>query len=173
MNAPATDFERTPETARGRALYELLLTVHAHIRRDLDTVQRLAADVRDGLAPERMREQLRELKRGGMLWQLQVGCLRYCSFVHLHHRLEDRELFGELRAVNPAIAPVVQRLEADHRRVADDLVAVEAAAVALEQDDGSAARQAVVDTLGTLERNLLEHLDFEELSIATTIRRLR
>jgi Hemerythrin HHE cation binding domain len=173
MTAPTSDFDRTPETARGRALYQLLLTVHAHIRRDLETVAQLAADVRDGLAADRTREQLHELRRGGMLWQLQVGCLRYCSFVHLHHRLEDRDFFGALLDANPAIAPVVERLQAEHRRVSDDLDAVEAAALALEHDDGRRARGAVVDALLALERNLLAHLEYEELSVESTVRRLR
>ncbi len=172
MTAPTSDFDQTPETARGRALYQLLLTVHAHIRRDLELVQQLAVDVRDGLAADRMREQLLELKRGGMLWQLQVGCLRYCSLVHLHHRLEDRDFFAELLDTNPAIAPVVERLRADHRRVSDDLDDVEAAARALERDDGRPARDAVVDALHALERNLLAHLEYEELSVEATVRRL-
>jgi hypothetical protein len=86
MTVPTSDFERTPETARGQAMHQLLLAVHAHIRRDLETVHRLTADIRDGLDAGETQRQLHELKRGGMLWQLQVGCLRYCSFVHLQHR---------------------------------------------------------------------------------------
>lgn len=173
MTSAPTEFEQRPETARGQAMYQLLLTVHTHIRRDLATVQRLALEVRDGLPAEAMRRELHELKRGGMLWQLQVGCLRYCSFVHLHHGLEDREFFGELRDTNPAIAPVVERLMAEHRRVSDDLDAVEATALALEAGDGAGARQAVVDALQALERNLLAHLEYEELSVESTVRRLR
>jgi hypothetical protein len=166
-------FEAMPETARGRAMHHALLTVHAHIRRDLEIVQRLAAAVLDGLAAEHLRQRLHALKRGGMLWQLQVSCLRYCSFVHLHHNAEDSEFFGELLDTNPMIAPVIDRLQAEHRRVSDDLDAVEAAANALEHDDSRPARQAVVDTLQALEQNLLAHLHYEELAIETTVRRVR
>jgi hypothetical protein len=97
------EFHERPETAVGRAMYDMLLAVHAHIRRD----------------------------------------------------------------------PVIDRLQADHRRISDDLDAVEGAARALADEQGRGPREALVDALGALERNLLEHLDYEELNVATTVRRLR
>src|SRR5207244_2817068 len=81
-----------------------------------------------GLSAEELREQLDEIKRDSMLWRLQVDCLRYCRFVHLHHNAEDGDFFPELREANPAINSVIDRLQAEHRRVSDDLDAVEAAA---------------------------------------------
>ncbi len=168
-----TNLEAKSETRRGRAIYEMLLAVHAKIRRDLERVERLAARALDGLPAEEIRRELRELKRDGMLWRLQVDCLRYCRFVHSHHNAEDIDFFPELRETNPAINPVIDRLQTEHRRVSDDLDAVEAAANALEGDDTQPARQAVIDTLGALEQNLLAHLDYEERSIESTARRLR
>jgi hypothetical protein len=85
-----------------------------------------------------------------MIWQLQLNCLRYCSFVHLHHNAEDADFFSELRNTNPAINPVIDRLQAEHRRVSESLDAVETAAGARERDDSREARQAVVDTLESL-----------------------
>jgi Hemerythrin HHE cation binding domain len=170
--ASDADFDQRPETTRGRAIYESLLFVHSHIRRDLETVRQLAIEAVDGAPARQMRERLHELKRDSILWLLQVNCLRYCSFVHLHHHAEDTHFFGELRQTNPSINPVIDRLQADHRRVADDLDAVEAAADGLQRDDDSNARQAVVETLLALERNLLAHLDYEELSIESTVLRL-
>ena len=168
----ARSFDPAPETARGRATYRMLLAVHARIRRDLDYVRDLAAEVAGGLEPERVNERLTTLKDGSILWRLQIDCLRYCGFVHSHHNAEDSLFFPELRATNPEINPVVDKLEADHRRVSDDLDAVEAAARLLLEDDGSQARQAVVDTLGALEQNLIAHLDYEELNIEATVLRL-
>ncbi len=166
-------FEGRPETARGRMLYQSLLAVHALIRRDLTTVERLAADVVDGLPADGLHEELEALKSNGMLWQFQVSCLRYCNFVHLHHNAEDTDFFDELEETNPAIGPVVDRLRADHRAVSDHLDAVEAAARALTGDDGHDARRAVADALEVLKRHLLAHLDYEELNVAITTRRLR
>jgi hypothetical protein len=168
-----TGFEGKPETARGRAIYQTLLGVHAHIRRDLDLIQELAAQALEGVTAEDLRRQLDVLKRDTMLWQLRINCLRYCSFVHLHHGAEDADFFAELRDTNPAINPVIDRLRGEHRRVSDDLDAVETAANALRQDDGQQARKAVVDTLRTLRENLLAHLVYEERSIETTVRRVR
>jgi hypothetical protein len=166
-------FEDRPETARGRMLYEALLAIHALIRRDLTTVERLAAAVLDGLPADGVHEELEALKSNSLLWQFQVSCLRYCGFVHLHHHAEDTEFFDELEQTNPAIGPVVDRLRADHRAVSDYLDAVEAAARALSEDDGHDARRAVADALEVLEGRLLAHLDYEELNVAGTARRLR
>src|SRR2546425_10608795 len=127
-------FEDRPETARGRMLYEMLLAVHALIRRDLDRVERLAAAVLDGLLADGVHEELEALKSNSMLWQFQVSCLRYCGFVHLHHHAEDRDFFDELEQTNPAITPVVERLRAEHRTVSDYLDAVEGAARALADE---------------------------------------
>ena len=168
-----TTFEEKPETARGRALFEMLLGVHSLIRRDLGRVEALAAQALDGRTAEEIQEGVREIKRGGMLWRLQVDCLRHCRFVHLHHNAEDGEFFSELRETNPVIDPVIDRLKAEHRRVSTDLDAVEAAARALAEDRSREARQAVVDSLEALQENLLAHLEYEELSIEATVRRLR
>jgi hemerythrin HHE cation binding domain-containing protein len=168
-----TSFEQRPETARGRAIYELLLAVHAKIRRDLERVETLAGKAADGLPAEEVREQIHELKRDSMLWRLQVNCLRYCRFVHAHHHAEDAGFFPELRETNPAIDPVIDRLEGDHRRVSDDLDAVEAAANALSDDESQDARRRIVDTLLSLSENLLEHLSYEELSVEATVLRIR
>ena len=173
MEPKATSFEAMPETARGRWMYEALLAVHAAIRRDLDLIQALAEQARGGIVPGDLARQLKALKRDTMLWQLRMNCLRYCSFVHSHHGAEDADFFSELRETNPGINPVIDRLQGEHRRVSDDLDAVEAAVKALGDDDGPQARTAVVDTLRALRENLLAHLDYEERSIEATVRRVR
>jgi hypothetical protein len=171
MSVPV--FEDRPETARGRMLYQTLLAVHALIRRDLTTVEQLAADVLDGLPADGLQEELEALRSNGMLWQFQVSCLRYCRFVHLHHHAEDTEFFDELEETNPAIGQVVERLRAEHRAVSDYLDAVEAAARALTEDDSRDARRAVADALDLLKGHLLGHLEYEERNVAGTARRLR
>ncbi len=153
-------------------MFQELLWVHSAIRRDLEVVEALAADVDNGLPGEDVREALDELKTNGPLWQLKVNCLRYCRFVHAHHGAEDRLLFPALRAIDASVNPIVDRLEADHARVSDLLDAVEEAARALTESDGGAARQAVIDGLRDLHGHLLEHLDYEELNAGPTMRRL-
>jgi hypothetical protein len=166
-------FEATPETDRGRTLYRMLLAVHVGIRSELVRVERLAAAVVDGLPADGLNQELEALRNGSQLWQFQVGCLRYCRFVHAHHHAEDTDFFGELEETNPAVAPVVERLRAEHREVSDYLDTVEAAARALTDDDRLDARRAVADALEALKGHLLAHLDYEERSVAATARRLR
>jgi Hemerythrin HHE cation binding domain len=165
-------FENRPETARGRWIHQALLSVHAHIRRELASVERLATGVLDGLAPDELHKELEALKSNTTLWQFQASCLRYCHLVHLHHNAEDREFFGELEQVNPAIRPVVERLRADHRAVSDYIDAVEATTRALTDEGDGDARRAVADALEELKAHLLTHLDYEERTVAATARRL-
>jgi hypothetical protein len=168
-----TAFEDRPETARGRVLYEMLLAAHSSLRRELAGVEQLAAAVVDGLPADELHEELENLRGTSLLWQFQASCLRYCSFVHMHHNAEDMEFFDELEQTNPAITPVVERLRAEHGAVSDYVDAVEAAARALRIDDGLEARRAVAEARGVLKAHLLVHLDYEEQNVAATARRLR
>ena len=167
------DEERSgPETDRGRAIFEELLWVHSIIRRDLEIVEQLAADVGEGIPGEAVQDALGELKTSGPLWRLKVNCLRYCSHVHAHHGAEDVLLFPTLRAADPSIGSVVDRLEADHVRVSDLLDVVEAAARELTDAEGGDARRRVIDGLRDLHVHLLEHLDYEERYAGPTMRRI-
>jgi len=163
--------DELPVTPQGEALYEDLLWVHALLRQDLATVERLAVEVMEGAAAGAVVEEVRALETAGPLWRLRASCLHYCRFVHHHHRLEDRALFPELRRVNPSLGPVVDRLQEDHREVAGLLEAVESAVEALDGDDTPAARVKVAAALEALADHLLAHLDLEEESVADTLRR--
>jgi iron-sulfur cluster repair protein YtfE (RIC family) len=164
--------EEPPETEQGRALFRELVWVHSAIRRDLETVRRLADEVLDGLSADKLNDELKDLQANGPLWQLKINCLRYCRFVHLHHGAEDVLLFPRLRETDPTIGPVVDRLEDEHRRVSDQLDEVEAAALQLTNREGEAARRRVADGLTTLAEDLLAHLEFEEREAGPTLRRL-
>jgi len=160
-----------PVTEQGDALYRDLLWVHGLLRQDLATVERLAAEAAGGVEAEAVVAGVRALETAGPLWRLRASCLHYCRFVHGHHRLEDRALFPELRRTNPALGPVVDRLQDDHRRVSGLLEGVESAAAALDGEDTPAARTAVADALEELATHLLAHLELEEESVADTLRR--
>lgn len=164
--------DSTPETERGRAFFAELLWVHGLLRRDLATVERLAEEVADGLSAGDLTAELETLKTTGPLWQLKISCFRYCRFVHGHHHLEDVALFPAIRQADPELGPVVDRLEADHRRVSDILEAIEDAAAALTEEDADAARGRVVAGLRELHAHLLEHLDFEEEHAGPALRRM-
>jgi hemerythrin-like domain-containing protein len=131
------------------------------IRRDLTTVRRLADDVIDGLPAESVRTVLASLR---------IDCVRHCRLIHLHHSLETAELFPALRKANPALGPVVDKLDADHRQVSAHLAEVEEACETLAHDHATEARQRLVRALRDLAADLLAHLDFEEEQVSPTLR---
>jgi Hemerythrin HHE cation binding domain len=161
------------ETEQGKALFDELLWVHGVIRRDLNTVQRLAEAVLAGLDPLDLQHELQRLETTGPLWQLKVNCLRWCRFVHGHHDFEDTAWLPSLRRADPALGPVVERIDEEHRRISDQLDEVAAAATALTETDDGHARGRVVDALNSLSGDLIEHLAYEELSLGPTLRRMR
>jgi hypothetical protein len=156
-------------SAAGNPLFQELLTIHGMIRADLAKVELLAEDCAGGAAPEELRARIAELKSSSLLWQLKLGCLRHCRFVHGHHGLEDRAVFPSVRRVAPELGPAIDRLERDHREVADLLVEVEGAALDLEAPEG---RERLVTGLSALSAVLLDHLAREERDLEPALARM-
>ena len=159
--------ERIDEASN--VLLEELKWVHGLIRRDLQACRQLAADVASGAAPSEIRTRIEALQTRGPLFQLRTNCLRHCRFVHAHHGLEDAMLFPAVRGAAPSMSEVVDRLEADHRRVSGLLDEVEATAGQLDSHHDTDARAHLVDTLEELSEHLLEHLAFEEDALAPVL----
>ena len=155
----------------GERMAEDLRWVHAGLRRDLKTIRSLAAAVLAGQGVDRVTSTIRSLQSQSPLWQLRVNCLQYCHHLHGHHGAEDAMLFPMLRRSSPAMGPVVDRLESDHRKVSGMLDTIEAfAGQVKDTDDNEGVRKALADALGDLSDTLLEHLAFEEESIIPTMR---
>jgi hypothetical protein len=162
--------EALPPSPRGEAMVAELKWVHDMIRRDLGTVRQLAADVQGGMPAEQAAAGIRSLAAGGPLWQLKINCLQYCRFVHSHHHAESIMLFPALRRINPGLGPVVDKVEADHARVAGLLDDVEAAARDLAGQEDPAVRQRLTAALQVLSTDLLAHLAYEEDNVSDTMR---
>jgi iron-sulfur cluster repair protein YtfE (RIC family) len=167
-----TSLDANPETAIGQAMFDELLYIHGALRADLITVERLAGDVASGLPASEVRTEIDNLQTQSPVWQLKVSCRMYCRFVHLHHRMEDTAFFPRLREANPALSPVIDKLESDHRLVSTLLDDVERAASAMSDGCDETARRCVVDALTALATQLLEHLQYEEREAGPTIRRM-
>jgi hypothetical protein len=168
-----SEFSDKPETPEGKALFEELLWVHGMVRRDLDTVRRLADECLAGRPAEELADEIHELEANGPLWRLKVNCLRYCRFVHSHHGAEDALLFPRLRSANPSIDEVVDRLESEHRNVSGMLDEVEDSARTLTEADGDGSRQRLADALSGLADDLVAHLSYEEESVGPTMSRMQ
>ena len=159
-----------PADPRGEALVAELRWVHDMIRRDLRTVRQMADDVTAGLPAEQIQAGIAALAAGGPLWQLKVNCLHYCRFVHSHHHAESVLLFPALRNADPALNPVVDKLEADHLNVSRLLDEVGTAARALGDREDPALREQLRAALQGLSSDLLAHLEYEEEHISGTLR---
>ena len=159
-------------TGAGEERNALLLElkwVHRLIRQDLEACRRLADQVAEGAASSEIRAQVRSLQSHELLAQLGSGCIRHCRFVHAHHGAEDALLFPAVRRSGRELDAVVDRLQADHRRVSDLLDGVETAAYRLGSPDAPDARRHLVDALGSLAAQLLEHLAYEEEALAPVL----
>jgi hypothetical protein len=154
----------------GDGMVAELKWVHGMIRRDLQTVRWLADELEHGMTGQQAADAIGDLAIGSALWQLKVNCLQYCRFVHAHHHAESALLFPRLRASDPALGPVVDKLEADHARVSDLLDDVTAAAAALADQEDAEVRKRLIVALGCLSDDLLEHLQYEEDNISATLR---
>lgn len=143
--------------------------VHDMLRSDLAVCRRLAENIGTGASTADVRSTIEGLQTHRPLWHIRVNCLRYCSFVHAHHGLEDAALFPDIRAADPhRMNAVIDRLEAEHRTVSGLLDEVEAAT--RELDAAEDASQRLMAALIRLSEHLLEHLAFEEEALAPVLR---
>lgn len=149
----------------GEGMFRELLAVHSHLRRDLQTVRRLADDARDGRSPRTILAEIRGLETNSPLWRLKFGCLHYCRFVHTHHTIEDAAVFPMVRKHDPSLNRVVDRLEEDHLTVHHITERIAAVADRLAADASDARRDELVAALTELEEHLLAHLALEETSL--------
>jgi hypothetical protein len=154
----------------GVALHRQLKLIHQMLRNDLTACRELAVDVAAGVPAAQVTNRVAQLRANSPIWTLQVDCLYHCRVVHMHHGIEDAEMFPALRRSNPDLGTVVDRLESDHRAISLLLDAVEAAAKELDDASPVAVREALVVALRDLATSLLEHLAYEEENIAATMR---
>jgi deazaflavin-dependent oxidoreductase (nitroreductase family) len=121
----------------GQSMGQALVLIHEAMRREFATIRR-------------------ELARSGASLgvQLKINCATACNGLRHHHLGEDGGIFPALARQHPDLAPVLERLHAEHERVANLVTALEAA---LHKD--SAAVGAEVDRLIA---ELEAHLAYEE-----------
>jgi hypothetical protein len=140
-----------------------LVEVHDRLRSELARLRGLFDEVRRGLVPAgdaRAEVQAMSLRQNN--WNLGAFCQSYCGFVNHHHSLEDAGVFPHLRRADPAVAPVLDQLEAEHVVIHGLLDRVDAALVALVQGGDETALNAVEVRVDLLAERLLSHLAYEE-----------
>ncbi|KUL37236.1 cation-binding protein [Streptomyces sp. NRRL F-4489] len=116
-----------------------------------------------GLVHEALRRELalirRELTATGTVLgaQLRVNCLTLCQGLDNHHKGEELMMFPALRRQRPDLAPVLDRLDEEHRSIAALLTALREVLAAPAADPG-----AVRAEVERLTDELEEHLTYEE-----------
>jgi alkanesulfonate monooxygenase SsuD/methylene tetrahydromethanopterin reductase-like flavin-dependent oxidoreductase (luciferase family) len=159
-------------SAAGRALAQDLVAVHDHLRGELSQLREMIAQVAAGrLDPGTARSEIAKLTMRQNQWTIGAYCESYCRLVGTHHTIEDQSLFPGLRSLDPRLAPVVDRLHAEHLVIAGVLERVDTALVALVSSPvtGMPQLRSAVDLLTD---TLLSHLSYEEGELVEPLGRL-
>ena len=148
-----------------------LIQVHDHLRAELEQIRDLVEQVAAGsIGVGQARSHINTMTMRQNNWTLGVYCESYCRLVTTHHSIEDASLFPRLRRADPALAPVVNRLQEEHQVIHDVLEGVDKALVALV--DGSGDIDGLRAAVDLLDDTLLSHLSYEERELVEPLARL-
>ena len=158
-------------TRIGLAQADQLVQVHDHLRGELTSIFQAVDQVAAGAAdPEATRIMINAMSLRQNYWTLGSFCAQYCTVVAMHHGIEDAAMFPGLRGRQPSLAPVLDRLSAEHLLVHDALVALDDALVSLV--DRQADVEGVRVQAQRLADVLLPHLSYEEEQLLPVLGRL-
>jgi alkanesulfonate monooxygenase SsuD/methylene tetrahydromethanopterin reductase-like flavin-dependent oxidoreductase (luciferase family) len=159
-----------PHTARSQAIGRHLLDVHDHLRAELAQLRDLLERVRQGSETAgRVRALLNDMTMRQNNWTLGAYCAAYCTLVSQHHGLEDTSIFPHLRRADAGLAPVIDRLEAEHVAIHSVVDGLDRALVNHIRAPGDFGE--VQDALDLLPDTLVSHLAYEEQQIMEPIAR--
>jgi hemerythrin superfamily protein len=103
-------------------------------------------------------------------WTLSAYCASYCRVLTQHHGLEDDAIFPHLRAREPKLVPVLDRLIDEYKTIHAVLDHVDRALVEFvsHPDDFTGLQQSI----DVLTDALLSHLAYEEYQLVEPLARL-
>lgn len=167
---PAVDPAAT-YTEGGRRDGQALVQIHDHLRGELAQLRDLVDQVVHGNREiGEVRSLISTMTMRQNSWTLGTYCETYCRIVTVHHTIEDQRMFPGLRAADPALGPVIDRLEEEHHGIAAVLERVDAALVGLVGEPEQVGEvRAAVDLLSD---TLLSHLSYEERELVEPLARL-
>jgi len=164
---PPPDSSYTP---RGRAVGSHLIEIHDHLRNELTQLRDLIDQVRSGAASAgQARSAINEMTMRQNDWTLGAYCASYCRIVTGHHSLEDEAIFPYLRASEPGLTPVVDRLADEHKIIHQVLGDVDRALVDLLRNPGDFT--GVQQAADVLTDTMLSHLAYEESQLIEPLAR--
>ena len=127
--------------------------VHSALRRDLERTRMVLTE--------------QPYPEGGRRRALASHLFWMMRFLHVHHTGEDVGLWPLVRARNPSAGALLDRMDADHKRIAPAIAALEDAAHAYRED--GTARERLLTALAGLADVLLPHLSREELDMMPVV----
>lgn len=152
------------------AAAQQLVTIHDNLRSELDNIRDLVEQVAAGtMDAGRARSELSTMTVRQNNWTLGTYCESYCRFVTMHHGAEDAQLFPHLRRSDPALVPVMDRLQQEHRVIHAVLDRVDLALVALV--DGTGDIDGLRNVVDLMTDTLLSHLAYEEREVLEPLAR--
>lgn len=167
-------------TARGRSAGAHLIVVHdqyraemAEVRAALDAVRRGAAEL--GAVNARAsdigaaRTALQTMALRANDWALGGYCQAQCLSLTQHHGMEDDGIFPHLRRSQPDLAPVLDRLGAEHLVIHDLLERIDDALVQLAQHPDDYA--PISDAVDLLTDTITSHFAYEERELVAPLSR--
>ena len=140
-----------------------LLHIHGLFRREMENMLRFVNNLiarEQELTGAETKARVQALVRAGQ---------QYKHYLHFHHHAESSMLFPKLVQDDPAMAPVVARLESEHDQIAALIDAYSAAV-----RDAAALDPRVIDSdLRRLAIMLKDHLDYEETHVCPLLARMK
>jgi hypothetical protein len=156
-------------SAHGRMIAGHLVQVHDHLRTELAQIRDLIEQVRDSeMDVAEARSAINQMTLRSNSWTLGAYCASYCRLVTGHHTLEDQAIFPHLRAREPGLRPVLDRLADEHEIIHKVLEDVDAALVELLRNPDFGRLQQAADVLTDV---LLSHLAYEEAQLVEPLAR--
>jgi hypothetical protein len=156
-------------SAHGRAIAGHIIEIHDHLRAELAQIRDLIGQVSGSASAARVRSAINQMTLRQNAWTLGAYCASYCRIVTGHHTLEDQAVFPHLRAAEPGLAPVLDRLADEHKTIHQVLEDVDAALVEhLRDPDSLDGLREAADILTDV---LLSHLAYEEAQLVEPLAR--
>jgi deazaflavin-dependent oxidoreductase (nitroreductase family) len=149
------------DSERNRLVGEQLIAHHNDLRTRLAGIRAQLSAARDGSPAV----NAASLDGPGLAARLRQHCLSYCRSLELHHIREDGA-FTAFEQRFPHLAPVISRLRAEHRTMAEALAGLETFLAASQPGDTDAITAAFDQAVASLE----QHFAYEEEQLLPALR---
>ena len=160
--AGATDSDRM-NGRRLAAYHRLHLQEMARVRAAIN-------DIRAGTSPfSSLPDAIDELSLAHNYRLFGAVCGRECQMLTFHHTGEDTQMFPAIRALEPALARIVDKLAAEHEVIHALIDELQAGADAIAATPDTAAFETLVATFDDLEEIVRSHFGYEETELAEAL----